>query len=49
MQGTSLHELWKYYEGVRAILASDLTEFRESTASGKQEAILTGLAGLFHE
>jgi len=34
MPGTSLYELWKYYEGVRAILASDLTEFRESTIHG---------------
>lgn len=32
MPGTSLYELWKYYEGVRAILASDLTKFRESAA-----------------
>lgn len=31
MPGASLYELWKYYEGVRAILASDLTVFREST------------------
>jgi hypothetical protein len=31
MPGTSLYELWKYYEGVRAILTSDLTEFRKST------------------
>ena len=34
MPGTSLYELWKYYEGVRAILVSDLTEFRESAAHG---------------
>jgi hypothetical protein len=34
MPGTSLYELWKYYEGVRAILASDLTEFRGSAAHG---------------
>lgn len=34
MPGTSLYELWKYYEGVRAILVSDLTEFRESTVHG---------------
>jgi hypothetical protein len=34
MPGTSLYELWKYYEGVRAILASDLTKFRESTVHG---------------
>jgi hypothetical protein len=31
MPGTSLYELWNYYEGVRAILESDLTEFMEST------------------
>jgi len=31
MQGTSLYELWKYYENARAILASDLTELRTST------------------
>jgi len=30
MPGTSLYELWKYYEGVRAILASGLAEFMES-------------------
>jgi hypothetical protein len=28
MPGASLYELWKYHERVRAILASDLTEFR---------------------
>src|ERR1019366_718150 len=27
-------ELWKYHEGVRAILASDLTEFTVSGAGG---------------
>jgi hypothetical protein len=32
--GASLHELWKYHERVRAILASDLTAFRKSCASG---------------
>ena len=32
MPGASLYELLKYYERVRAILASDLTEFRGSTA-----------------
>jgi hypothetical protein len=30
--GASLYELWKYYERVRAILASSLTEFRISGA-----------------
>jgi hypothetical protein len=30
MPGASLYELLKYYKGVRAILASDLTEFRGS-------------------
>jgi hypothetical protein len=30
MSGASLYELWKYHERVRATLASDLTEFRES-------------------
>jgi hypothetical protein len=34
MSGASLYELWKYSEGVRAILASDLTEFRSSGARG---------------
>ena len=34
MPGASLYELWKYYEGVRAILASDLTKFMESTVYG---------------
>ena len=35
----SLYELWKYREEVRAILASDLTEFRRSAACG----MITGL------
>jgi hypothetical protein len=39
MPGAFLNELWKYYEEVRAILASDLTEFRESGAHGT----ITGL------
>jgi hypothetical protein len=39
MPGASLYELWKYHERVRTILASDLTEFRESSAHGK----LTGI------
>ena len=39
MPGTALYELWKYYENVRASLASDLKEFRTSGARG----ILTGL------
>jgi hypothetical protein len=34
MPGASLYELWKYDERVRAILASDLTEFRRSQARG---------------
>jgi hypothetical protein len=34
MPGASLYELWKYHERVRAILVSDLTEFRESCARG---------------
>jgi hypothetical protein len=34
MSGTSLYELWKYHERVRAILASDLAEFRTSGAHG---------------
>jgi hypothetical protein len=34
MPGAFLYELWKYYEEVRAIIASDLTEFRESGAHG---------------
>jgi hypothetical protein len=34
MPGTSLYELWKYHERVRATLASDLTEFRVSGARG---------------
>lgn len=32
--GASLYELWKYYEDVRAVLRSDLTEFRTSGAGG---------------
>ncbi|KAF8491521.1 hypothetical protein F5888DRAFT_1054043 [Russula emetica] len=39
MPGAFLYELWKYYEEVRAILASDLTEFRESGA----HSTITGL------
>ena len=39
MSGASLYELWKYHESVRAILASDLTEFRTSCAGGT----ITGL------
>jgi hypothetical protein len=39
MPGASLYELWKYHEKVRAILASDLTEFRMSRAHGT----ITGL------
>ena len=39
MPGAFLYELWKYYEEVRAILALDLTEFRESGAHGT----ITGL------
>ena len=39
MPGASLYELWKYHERVRAILASDLTEFRMSCARGT----ITGL------
>jgi len=34
MSGASLYELWGYYESVRAVLRSDLTEFRTSGASG---------------
>ena len=34
VSGASLYELWKYHESVRAILASDLTEFRRSSAGG---------------
>jgi BTB/POZ domain len=39
MPGASLYELWKYYEKVRSILASNLLEFRTSGARGT----LTGL------
>jgi hypothetical protein len=34
MPGASLYELWMYHERVRAILASDLVEFRVSCARG---------------
>jgi hypothetical protein len=34
MPSASLYELWKYHERVRAILVSDLTEFRISGAHG---------------
>ena len=39
MPGASLYELWKYYEAVRGVLASDLAEFRTTSAHGT----LTGL------
>jgi hypothetical protein len=39
MPGTSLYELWKYHETVRGILASDLTEFRESGARGTMTGV----------
>jgi hypothetical protein len=32
ISGASLYELWRYHERVRAILSSDLTEFRKSGA-----------------
>jgi hypothetical protein len=38
MQGTSLYELWTYYEKARAILTSDLTELR-TTTSGVSSAL----------
>jgi hypothetical protein len=45
MPGAVLYELWKYYEEVRAILASDLTEFRESGAHGTITSLrCTGLS-----
>ena len=34
MSGASLYKLWKYSKRVRTILASDLTEFRMSSARG---------------
>ena len=34
MSGASLYELWRYYESVRAVLRSDLTDFRTSGAGG---------------
>ena len=34
MSGASLYEFWKYSERVQTILASDLTEFRMSSARG---------------
>jgi hypothetical protein len=37
--GAYLYELWKYHERVRAILSSDLTEFRESGARGTTTGI----------
>jgi hypothetical protein len=44
MSTASLYELWKYHERVRATLASDLTEFRESGAGGT----MTGVRCLEH-
>ena len=40
--GASLYELWKYHERVRAILASDLKEFRESSAGGTLTSLRCG-------
>ena len=40
VESGALYELWVYYEKFRAILASDLTEFRASGARGT----VTGLA-----
>lgn len=39
MPGASLYELWKYHERVRATLASNLTEFRESGARGTMTSV----------
>ena len=39
VHGAALYELWNYYKKFRAILKSDLTEFRRSSARGT----LTGL------
>src|ERR1700679_300322 len=39
MPGASLYKLLKYYERVRAILASDLTEFRGTAAHGTVRGI----------
>ena len=39
MPGASLYELWKYHERVRAVLASDLTEFRVSGAQGTMSGL----------
>ena len=39
MPGASLYELWKYHESVRAILVSDLAEFRESGARGTMRGL----------
>ena len=39
MPGVSLYELWKYHERVRATLASNLTEFRESGARGTMTSV----------
>ena len=40
MPGTSLYKLWKYHENVRAILASDLVEFRRSGARGTMKSLV---------
>jgi hypothetical protein len=39
MPGASLYELWKYCENVRAILASNITEFWMSGAIGKMRSL----------
>jgi len=41
MPGTSLYELWRYYEEARAILTSNLTEFK--TSGAHDPGTLTGL------
>ena len=43
MPGSSLYELWKYYERVRTILTLDLTGFRESGARGMLTGFCTEL------
>ena len=42
ISGASLYELWKYSEKVRAMLASDLAEFRTSGARGTLTGVRCG-------
>jgi BTB/POZ domain len=48
VSGASLYELWKYHERVRAILSSDLTEFRRTCANGTIAGLVCTELGSSH-